>query len=129
MTAAIQGDTPQFAIGVDIEEVGRFRRLDRSLHWSFFRKVFTLSELTYCFSKEDPAPHLAVRFCAKEAIVKALAGSGIHRVPYCSIEILNTVKGVPKVRVNSKYKLTKTAVSLSHTTDYAIAFAIVFYVG
>lgn len=113
-------------IGVDIEDIARFRKLHRIDDRRFLGRVFTGRELDYCFSRKDPAQHLTARFCAKEAVVKALAGLGIHKVPYRDIEILNTAKGVPKVRIHSKRKMATVAVSLSHTTEYALAFAIAY---
>jgi len=55
-----------FGIGCDVEEINRFC-LDRIKDTGFLKKVFTTSELDYCFSFENPAPHLAACFCAKEA--------------------------------------------------------------
>lgn len=115
-------------IGIDIEEVARFRKLDRLRNRRFFERIFTAGEMKYCFSKKDPAPYLAARFCAKEAVIKALAGLEIHKMPYRDIEVLNTAKGAPKVRIHSKRKMATVAVSLSHTAEYAIAFAIAYRV-
>lgn len=117
-----------FYVGVDIENIARFRALNRIRHRRFLERIFTVQELRYCFSKKDPAPHLAVRFCAKEAVIKALAGLGIHKISHRIIGIANTTKGVPKVRLHSRQKMPKVVVSLSHTISHAIAFVIVFYV-
>jgi holo-[acyl-carrier protein] synthase len=38
--------------------------------------LFTPGEMEYCDSQSDPAEHLAARFCAKEAVVKALGLDG-----------------------------------------------------
>ncbi|MDO8505592.1 MAG: holo-ACP synthase [bacterium] len=111
-------------VGVDIERIDRFRMLDRVTHYSFLERIFTRKEQDYCFSKKDPAPHLAARFCAKEAVVKTLAGIGIHKVSRRDIEIINTSKGVPRIRLHTKYKDLKMQVSMSHAGDYAVAFVI-----
>jgi len=117
-------NTPS-GIGVDIEEVVRFRTLDRARHKRFFEQIFTKREIEYCLSKKDPAPHLAARFCGKEAVVKALAGVGIHKVSRRDIEITNTSKGVPRIILHTKHKDLKIQVSISHARDYAIAFVII----
>lgn len=112
-------------VGVDIERIDRFRTLNRVAHHRFLERIFTSEERIYCFSKQDPAPHLAVRFCAKEAAVKALSSLGIHKIPYRDIEITNDQKGTPVVNVSLKNQKVKAFVSISHTADYGIAFAVV----
>ena len=112
-------------IGIDIEEVARFRKLNRLEDRRFFERIFTKREMDYCFLKKDPAPHLAGRFCAKEAIIKALASMGIHTIARNAIEIINTAKGVPKVVVLKRGKKLKIQISISHARDYALACAVV----
>src|SRR4051812_17104349 len=60
-----------FSLGVDIEEVQRFKVLIRNKR--FLARVFTVEEIKYCFSKKNRAQHFAVRFAAKEAVWKALS--------------------------------------------------------
>lgn len=112
-------------IGVDIEDIARFRKLDRLRDRRFFERIFTKREMKYCFSKTDSAPHLTARFCAKEAVIKALGGMGIHRVPYSKIEIVNTSKGVPRVILHSRGEKLQIKVSLAHAHDYAMACAVI----
>lgn len=114
-----------YGVGVDIERVDRFRTLNTVAERAFLERIFTREERAYCFSKKDPAPHLAARFCAKEAVTKALASLGIHHVSYDDIEIINTKNGVPKVKAPLKYNGFNLHISLTHVTDYAIAFAVV----
>ena len=115
-------------IGCDIEETGRFR-LDRTKDAKFLSRFFTTAELDYCFSFRDPAPHLAARYCAKEAVEKALSASGEKPVDYGDIEIGNHSSGAPfitilakKKRLNKKYTIQ---VSMSHCRTTAMATAIV----
>ena len=56
------------SVGVDIEDIGRFRKLDQKSSGVFLKKVYTKNELDYCFQKSVPAQHLAVRFAGKEAV-------------------------------------------------------------
>ncbi len=115
----------RIGMGVDIEEVARFCNLSRTHHRRFLERVFTLREQRYCFSKKNPAPHLATRFCAKEAVVKAMASLGVHKIPYRSIEIVHVEEGVPNIKLVTQYKNYAMFVSLSHTKDYAIASVMV----
>ena len=115
-----------FGIGTDIESISRFRKLGRLKNNSFLNRIFTKNELDYCFSKKKAAPHLAVRYAAKEATVKALSGIGRQIIDYKDIEIFNNKMGVPIVKINNKkLKNLQANVSLSHCRDKAIAFAIV----
>lgn len=111
-----------FGIGVDIESIDRFRNIDNS----FLNKIFTKNEIDYCFSKENAAPYLAVRYAGKEAVVKALSSIGKLKLNYKEIEILNDEKGVPMVRNdNIGFHNLQVYLSLSHCKDKAIAFATV----
>jgi len=114
-------------IGVDVTDISRFAKLDRKKDKLFLGRIFTPSEIRYCFSKAKPAQHLAARFAGKEAIVKCLKGLGIT-VYYKQVEITNDKSGIPRARLKDKKLSTKTEIllSLSHCKDKAIAFAIAF---
>lgn len=59
-------------IGIDIEDIERFNSMTFDNSETFFRKVFTKSEIEYCFCKTKASIHLAARYAGKEAVVKAL---------------------------------------------------------
>lgn len=112
----------QFSIGVDIESISRFKGLDIKKNSLFLKRIFTKSELTYSFSKKIPAPHLAVRFAAKEAAIKALNSIGIKKIRFDQIEIVKNKGGVPSLIFKSLGKIKMDwSVSLSHSQDNAIA--------
>ena len=113
-------------IGVDIESIDRFRKYPPDRNERFFQKIFTSFELDYCFKKKDPYPHLAARFAAKEAAVKAF--SEFKKLQFPQIEVINDEKGKPSLIINDDNgeKVVSTAfVSLSHCDKYATAFVIV----
>lgn len=115
-----------FGIGIDIESIKRFKKVDYIKNDSFLKKIFTKNELDYCYSKENAEQHLAARFAGKEAIVKALNSMGRFHMDYKEIEIINIEKGVPMVKLyNKNLKKLKARISLSHCEDKAIAFAII----
>ena len=59
-------------IGLDLLEIDRLERaIDRRP--ALARRLFTDAERAYAASRARPAQHLAARFCAKEAVSKALA--------------------------------------------------------
>ena len=76
-------------IGCDIEEISRFKDKTLEKDSNFLYRIYTQNELDYCFKNKNSAHHLAVRFCAKEAVVKALSGIYNKTISYNKIEILN----------------------------------------
>jgi holo-[acyl-carrier protein] synthase len=112
-----------WGIGVDIEDVDRFRKALRSSS-RFFSKTFTKKEIEYCKSKGDPGVHFAGTFAAKEATYKASNHLVGHRVVITDFEVLHDAKGGPRVRyVGGGAKHLVIKVSISHTLDYAVAVA------
>lgn len=110
------------SIGVDIEDISRFENKSQN----FLDRIYTKNEQEYCLLKSSPANHFAVRFCAKEAVVKALNSMGISHPRLKQIEIYHDENGCPKVRLLSKSdnKLT-IQISLSHDKTKAIAFVTI----
>ena len=117
-----------YGIGVDIVSIPRIERmLDR---WgSFFtRRVYTPAEITFCENRSNPGQHFALRWAAKEAMVKAL-GLGLRGgIKWTDIEVVNDPFGRPSLKVHNQAKgfladrNIKTAfVSISHEKDYGIA--------
>lgn len=109
-----------FSIGVDIESIARFKGLQREKSKRFLEKIFTKDEVDYCFSKKAPWPHLAARFAAKEAVLKAVSPLSKNVPALNEIEILNNAKGIPAVALKG-YEIK---ISLSHCDTLALAFVV-----
>lgn len=115
------------AVGVDIEDINRFENKSQT----FLNKVFTKSEQEYCLSKAIPASHFAVRFCAKEAVIKALNSMNLTHPWLNQIEIYHDENKCPKVRFLGKLPQIKeydnlgVEISLSHDRTKAIAFVVI----
>ncbi len=108
-------------VGVDIEQISRFNGMNLENERIFLEHLFTRSELNYCFKKKYPQQHLAARFAAKEAVIKAMGG--IKRGwSYHDIEIIVKESGKPFVKICSSKK-GRALISLSHSQGFAIAFA------
>lgn len=107
-------------VGIDVEEVCRFRAQKPTVHPAFYQKIFTDREMAYCMSKQDPYPHFTARFAAKEAVAKAV---GMTMYELNEIEIINNNTGHPKAASHShpEYNIE---ISLSHTKDYGAAIAL-----
>lgn len=117
--------------GIDIIEVARIRDSFAKFGERFVNRILLPDEIAYCLGHKDPAPFLAVRFAAKEAISKAF-GTGIGaQLGWQDMEIRRRESGEPFVILHGKgMKLLETRngkhvlVSLSHTVNYATAVAI-----
>ena len=113
-----------YDIGTDIIEVDRIRELIKKYDQRFLNKVFTDNEIIYCMKRRDPSIHFAGKFSAKEAIKKAISSSYCDiLLPLNEINIKNDKKGRPFLE-NSKIDSKFINISISHTNDYAISFAI-----
>ena len=114
--------------GVDLVEMPRFRKSVKQWGARFLNRIFTPQELAYCRSYRDPHEHLAVRFAAKEAVVKAIGAPKGLALEWKDLEITRSAAGQPGVRFKgsmSRWKKLKVHLSLSHTKQYAVASAVV----
>jgi holo-[acyl-carrier protein] synthase len=118
--------------GIDIIEVARIRSSIERFGDRFLQRILRPDEISYCFSYRSPAPHVAARFAAKEAISKAF-GTGIGRhLGWQDMEIRREEIGKPFVVLHhAGLKLLAARggrlvhVSLSHTEHYAAAMAVI----
>ncbi len=117
--------------GIDIVEIGRIQRAIQRWGKEFSTRVFTTEEITYSQAKKFSSQHLAVRFAAKEATIKAFSSAGVRFVRWKDIEILNDNSGKPQVKLHGYYKrlqrerrINDVLLSMSHAKDYALASVI-----
>jgi holo-[acyl-carrier protein] synthase len=111
-------------IGIDLIEIDRLERaLER--HPRLAARVFTEAEREYAAARARPGRHLAARFAAKEAVVKALGVSGGFGLR--DIEVL--AGKPPRVRLAGRAADARQGrdieISLTHSRDFAAAVAIV----
>lgn len=120
-------DISDFSVGVDTEEISRFKKYVDDPKNSFIKRIYTEKEIEYCYKDKKSAEHLAVRFCAKESAYKALSGLGVQGISLKDIEIENDANGVPFINfINKKLDGYASKVSLSHSKTSAVASVIVF---
>jgi len=112
-------------IGVDLLEIDRLERsLDRRPRLA--RRLFTEAEREYAAAKARPGQHLAARFCAKEAVAKALA---LDEWSFADVEVVST-GSAPAVRLAGRARQraaelgVSVSISLTHTDTTAGAVAI-----
>jgi len=117
--------------GIDIIEVARIASSFEKFGDRFVNRILLPDEIAYSLAHRNPAPFLAVRFAAKEAVSKAF-GTGIGaQLGWQDIEIRRKESGEPFVVLHGKGRelfegrgAKKLHVSLSHTENYAAATAI-----
>jgi holo-[acyl-carrier protein] synthase len=120
-------DAPQLpAIGLDLLEIARLERAlarrPRLAH-----RLFSEGELAYAASRARPGQHLAARFCAKEAVAKAL---GLTVWSFRDVEVIST-DGPPMIALSGAAERraaelgVQVRVSLTHTDHQAGAVAII----
>ena len=108
-------------LGIDLIEIDRVERaLERRP--GLADRLFTREELAYANDRARPGRHLAARFAAKEAVIKALGRS----VPPREIEIVSGKP--PTVRLHGEAAKAagerEIAISLTHSRDTAAAVAL-----
>src|SRR5215467_992301 len=118
-------------IGVDLAQIPRLRRVVERWDERFLRRVFTDGEIAYCRRRRDPIPHLAARFAAKEATLKAL-GTGLRMgVKWRELEVRRERGQAPIMVLSGRCRAIAEAkggrrvlLSLTHDGDYAMAQAM-----
>ncbi len=131
-----------YNIGIDIVHIPKFKKAVERWGDKLKKRIFTKGELAYCENRRFSEQHLAVRFAAKEAFIKAL-GRGVGSK---EIEVTNNSDGRPYIVLNSQFPIPnlvpaglnlspqvlsreqgselRTHLSLSHDGDYCIAQVI-----
>lgn len=118
--------------GIDIVEVARIRELLERHGTRFEQRCFTPAELAY--AKHRPkrsAEHLAARFAAKEAVLKAIGTGRRHGINWTDVEVVRRPSGQPTLKLTGEAQVvaermgvTEWSLSLSHVETHATASAV-----
>jgi len=116
-------------LGVDIVEIERMRKaLKRTPRMK--QRLFSEDEQWYCEHKNQPEIHYALRFAAKEAVLKAL-GTGFSGMNFFDVEVAHDEKGRPYPKLHGAAKdyaqqmgIVEMHLSLSYTKTTAVASAV-----
>jgi len=113
-------------VGIDLLEIARLERaLERRPRLA--ERLFTDGERAYAAGRARPGQHLAARFCAKEAVAKAL---GLEAWSWRDIEVIAT-RAAPAVALHGSAAVraaelgVEVQISLTHTGSEAAAVAII----
>jgi holo-[acyl-carrier protein] synthase len=121
-----------YGVGIDIVETDRIARVLERQGDRFLERCFTAGEIAYCRSHGAPNQSFAARFAAKEAVSKAF-GTGIgEHMNFIDIEVIRESSGKPSILLHraaasfaASLGVQEVKISLSHTRNYATAYAVV----
>jgi holo-[acyl-carrier protein] synthase len=113
-------------VGLDLIEIARLERaIERRPRLA--ERLFTAAELGFARSRRRPGRHLAARFAAKEAAIKALGGGGI---PLRDVEVRGGGEEAPRYELHGRAAdaadaaAVRLALSLTHSREIAAAVAV-----
>ena len=122
---------PTIGLGVDIVETSRIADLLGNHPERFLERCFTLGEQKDSKSTKRQLEHLAARFAAKEAALKALGTGWSKGIGWTDIEVAKEASGKPTLQITGRAKeiadelgITKWHLSLSHISTHAVASVI-----
>lgn len=119
--------------GVDMVEIKRIKESVDRFENSFVEKIFTIEEINYCEDKKkNKYQSYAARFAVKEAVSKALGTGFAKGVTLKDIEVTVSDVGKPYVILHGiarelfiNMSGISIDISLTHTAEYATAFAVI----
>ena len=116
---------------IDLVECERIERILKQHRERFLARILTPLERCYCERMKNPVPHIAGRFAAKEAILKAIGTGWRGQIAWTDIEIENDPAGQPHVSLSGHTRevaeglgISRIALSITHTAQHAAASAI-----
>src|SRR3954447_11495863 len=116
-------------IGSDLVEIPRFR-LALERRPKLAERLFSDDERAYAGRFREPVPHLAARFGAKEAVMKAL-GVGLWKFAMRDVEVVRLPSGQPQLALHGKAAelatergVTGWELTLTHSDFMAMAVAV-----
>jgi holo-[acyl-carrier protein] synthase len=114
-------------LGFDATDIPRVAEILERHGERFLRRIFTEGEIAYCTRRRNPAPHLAARFAAKEACMKALGTGHAEGVQWKDIEVIRD-DGPPQLQLHggaarraAQMQVTKSLITLTHSEALAMA--------
>ena len=116
-------------IGVDLVELDRFR-VSLARTPGLITRCFTEDEQTYSRARRDPTERFAVRFAAKEAVMKAM-GVGLGAVRMVDIEVVRASSGRPSIVLHgaaadlaAAQGIVEWKITMTHTKHLAEAIVV-----
>jgi holo-[acyl-carrier protein] synthase len=114
-------------LGIDATDIPRVAETYAKYGERFLRRVFTDGEIAYCTRRRDPVPHLAGRFAAKEAAMKALGTGHSRGVLWRDVEVVR-LGGPPQLRLHGgaarraeRMGVERSLLTITHSQTIAMA--------
>jgi holo-[acyl-carrier protein] synthase len=114
-------------LGLDATEIDRVAAVLDRYGERFLRRIFSEGEIAYCMRRRHPAQHLAGRFAAKEAAMKALGTGRSRGVLWRDIEVVRR-GGPPQLELHggaarrfAALKAARILVTITHSRNLALA--------
>jgi holo-[acyl-carrier protein] synthase len=114
-------------LGFDATDIPRIADAYARYGDRFLRRVFTEAEIVYCTQRRNPAPHLAGRFAAKEAAMKALGTGHSRGVLWKDLEVVR-FGGPPQLRMHGgaarhaeHMRVVTSLLTITHSQTLAMA--------
>jgi holo-[acyl-carrier protein] synthase len=117
-------------LGMDATEIERIAATVDRYGERFLNRIFTPGELAYCMRRKNPAPHLAGRFAAKEAGMKAIGTGHAFGVLWKDLEVVRH-GGPPQLHFHNaaarhfaRVGASRALLTITHTDSLALAHVI-----
>jgi holo-[acyl-carrier protein] synthase len=114
-------------IGIDATDIPRVAEMFARYGDRFLQRVFTDREIAYCTRHRNPAPHLAGRFAAKEAAMKALGTGHACGVLWRDVEVVRE-DGPPRLLLHgaaaeraTNLHVVQALLTITHADTLAVA--------
>ena len=114
-------------IGIDATDIPRLAQVLERYGDRFLRRILTDGEIAYCTRRRNPAPHLAGRFAAKEAAMKALGTGHSRGVLWKDIEVVRH-GGPPRLQLHGGaarradgMRVRSSLLTITHSESLALA--------
>jgi holo-[acyl-carrier protein] synthase len=114
-------------LGFDATDIPRIGTTFERYGDRFLRRVFTDGEIAYCTRRRNPVPHLAGRFAAKEAAMKALGTGHSRGVLWKDIDVVR-LSGAPQLRLHGgaaaradRMRVRSSLLTITHSDALAMA--------
>lgn len=122
---------PVLGHGIDLVETARIGRMLADHPDRFLHRCFTATEIADAGEGPRRVEHLAARFAAKEAALKALGTGWAEGVGWTDFAVVRLASGAPELRISGRAAaiargrgITRWHISLTHTESLASASVI-----
>lgn len=118
--------------GIDLVETSRIAQMVAEHGERFLQRCFTEQEQRYAAANPArQAEHLAGRFAAKEAVLKALGTGWSGGIAWTDVEVVRQASGRPSILLHGRCAdlarqqgITQWLLTISHVRSHAMASAI-----